>query len=240
LVVKKLKSFVNYRHFLDKIHRSNDDAYALQIIHKLFPETTYLPFTPFSLNPYTIIHVLNEILINKRKRVVEFGSGISTIIISQFIKINNLDTQLLSVDNNLKWQDFISEEIKKNKSENSTTLIHAPLKNIVHDKFIFKDNSSWYDFDVISENLGTLRDVDLLIVDGPGAGTSSYIRFPALLSVKPYLSDSYCVFLDDVRRQGEREIALKWSELVEGQLAYEKIYATIKVGEAFSSKPLSH
>ncbi len=236
----KLKQFINYKTDLDKIHRSNDDSYALQIIHKLFPEFSYLPFTPFSLNPYTIIHILNDILLNDRKQIVEFGSGISTIIIAQFIKTNNLRTKILSIDNSKEWQTVINNKVKKYKASESLSLVNADLeKHNVHE-FMFKDNKVWYNNNILEEALDKLDHIDLVIVDGPSTSTSAYARYPSFLSVQSKLANSYCIFLDDTRRTAEREIIEKWNSTIKGNLQFEKMYATIAIGSKFSTKPLSH
>ncbi|WP_299522929.1 class I SAM-dependent methyltransferase [Winogradskyella sp.] len=240
MFLKKVKTFINYKRYLDKIHRSNDDAYALQIIYKLFPEFTYLPFTPFALNPYTIVHILNDILLNDRKQIIEFGSGVSTIVISQFIKVNNLNTKILSIDNNKGWQEIIKKEVKKYSGDDNLTLIHADIVKNLNADYIVRKNYSWYDNTIIAEKVKTLKDIDLIIVDGPGTEESAYIRYPALLSVKNNLAKSFCVFLDDTRRDGEREIISMWNNQFNGDLKFEKMYATISVGKKYSTKPLSH
>jgi hypothetical protein len=240
MIIKKIKQFINYRSYLDKIHRSNDDAYALQIIYKLFPDYAYLPFTPFSLNPYTIVHILNDILLNDRKQIVEFGSGLSTIIIAQFIKTNNLETKILSIDNNKDWQAIISKEIEKYDCERSLALIHAELDENEDKEFLIQNNKIWYKNSIVKSALDKIENIDLVIVDGPSTRTSPYARYPSYLSIKNKLASSYCIFLDDIARKAEREIIENWNETINGNLHFEKVYATITVGHKFSTKPLSH
>jgi len=240
MTFRKLKQFINYKTDLDKIHRSNDDAYALQIIYKLFPDYTYLPFTPFSLNPYTIIHILNDILLNDRKQIIEFGSGLSTIIIAQFIKTNNLKTKILSIDNNKDWQSIIYKEVEKYDCGKNLVLLHADIDKNEDKEFMIQNNEFWYNNDVIKSAIDKIENIDLVVVDGPSTGTSTYARYPAYLSVKRKLASSYCIFLDDTRRKAEREIIEKWNDTIKGQLQFEKMYATISVGHKFSTKPLSH
>ncbi|MBC2846107.1 class I SAM-dependent methyltransferase [Winogradskyella flava] len=240
MTFKKFKQFVNYKIDLDKIHRSNDDAYALQVILKLFPEYTYLPFTPFSLNPYTIIHILNDILLNNRKQIVEFGSGISTIVIAQFIKTNKLKTKILSIDNNKDWQSIISQEVEKYNCGMNLTLLHAELEENTRDNYIIDQNKYWYNNEIVETTINSIENIDLVIVDGPSTGTSAYARYPSFFSVQNKLASSYCIFLDDIKRNGERKIIEKWNKTIQGNLQYEKMYATITVGQKFSTKPLSH
>ncbi|GAB7256611.1 class I SAM-dependent methyltransferase [Polaribacter sp. OB-PA-B3] len=236
--LRKLKKTIKE---IDKIHRSNDDAYALQFILKLFPEYSYLPFTPFSLNPFTILHILNDILFNDRKQIIEFGSGISTIIISRFIKINNLETKILSFDNNEGWLKIILKQLEKYNCSESVSLVHSQLSK--HNKDIFQkyDNEYWYDLDEVYKNINALKEqVDLVIIDGPSTDTSNHIRYTAIPVVKGKLSRSCCIFLDDTKRPYEKEILLEWNKDLKGNLRYQKVYGTITKGDNFSTNPLSH
>ncbi|NMH86348.1 class I SAM-dependent methyltransferase [Flavivirga algicola] len=240
-MIFKLKKVLNAINEIDKIHRSNDDAYALQIIHKLFPEFCYLPFTPFSLNPYTIIHILNDILFNDRRQIVEFGGGISTIIISRFIKVNNLKTKILSIDNNESWQKIIFNEVKKYDCSDNLLQIHCSI--VEHENEILKvyDNDCWYDHKKVNSEIDKLDyEVDLVIVDGPSTATSKFVRYPALPTIQSKLSTSASIFLDDIKRPAEKEILEKWNDMVKGKLTFEKMYGTITLGDSFSTKPLSH
>lgn len=241
MLFTKIKKITKTFNEIDKIHRSNDDGYAMQLILKLFPEFSYLPFTPFSLNPFTILHILNDILFNDRKQIVEFGSGISTIIISRFIKINNLDTKILSFDNNNKWLDIISKELEKYNCKEPVSLVYSELTK--HNNIDIKkyDNDYWYNIEKVNTNINTLKnDIDLVIVDGPSTDTSTYIRYAALPVIKERLSKSSCIFLDDINRTSEKEILQEWNKELEGNLRNQKVYGTITSGNNFSTNPLSH
>jgi hypothetical protein len=240
-MINKIKSLFRIPMYLDKIHRSNDDAYAMQVILKLFPEFTYLPFTPFSLNPYTIIHILNDILLNDRKQIVEFGTGVSSIIIARFIQVNNLETKILSIDNNLEWTAFILKELIKYKCEDKIKLIVGELTAHEQKKFAAYGNRYWYDFKTVKEAISSLDiDIDIVVVDGPSTGLSKFSRYPAIPMLKNKLAENSIIFLDDTRRRSEKKILIKWNEEIEGELQFEKMYGVIKKGNIFSSKPLSH
>lgn len=240
-MIFKLKKLLKAINDIDKIHRSNDDAYALQIIHKLFPESCYLPFTPFSLNPYTIIHILNDILFNDRKQIVEFGGGISTIIISRFIKVNNLNTKILSIDNNESWQKIIFKEVEKYDCSNNLSQICCNIVEHENKDLKVYDNDFWYDYKKVKNSIDKLETkIDLVIVDGPSTSTSKFVRYPALPTIQSKLATSTSIFLDDIKRPAEKEILEKWNDLIKGKLTFEKMYGTIILGDSFSTKPLSH
>ena len=239
--LRKIKQFINYKTSLDKIHRSNDDIYAINIIHKLFDSPCYLPFTPFSLNPYTILHVLNDILLNNRKVVFEFGTGLSTIVISKFIKINNLSVEFFSIDDNQEWQNLILKELKKNKCDNKVQMSCCEIKELDSTQLNCFDNMFWYDLNELGKTKNKItNNIDLLLVDGPSTGSSKFNRYPAVPFLQDKLSNNVAIYLDDTRRSGEEEILYKWNELLEGKIQYEKMYGTIVKGSSFSCRPLSH
>ena len=86
----------------------------------------------------------------------------------------------------------------------------------------------WYDERPLLEGLRGRRH-DLVLIDGPPAGTGSMNRYPALpfLRDRGLLAEDASVFLDDVHRPAERAIVRRWSErygmtfqLLHGRVGY--------------------
>ncbi len=82
-------------------------------------------------------------------------------------------------------------------------MIHAPLKAINLDENIF----DWYE----TEGL-PVRDIDMLVIDGPPGFIQKNSRFPALPILHSRLSKNITVFLDDAARSDERELVGNWLE----------------------------
>ena len=114
---------------VERIKRRQDDIYALPLLQNAIGNV-FLPFTPFSLNPFTLLQILNEITINDRQVIVELGSGISTIAISKFIKRQQLNATLISIDENADWMRFVKSQLEEYSCLNSCILIHAPLTKV--------------------------------------------------------------------------------------------------------------
>ena len=89
---------------------------------------------------------------NGRKRVVEFGSGISTIIIARLIQQFRLDVELVTIDDNENWLNFIKDNIIRDSvpAKDCVTFIHAPLVD------------GWYDLNRSEDSI--FRNTDLLII----------------------------------------------------------------------------
>src|SRR5690606_36365313 len=67
----------------------SEDILSVNFLNTLMNGYPYLPFSGSSLRPFCLNHILNDIVINNRKHIIEFGSGISTILIGRLIKKNN-------------------------------------------------------------------------------------------------------------------------------------------------------
>ena len=66
---------------------------------------------------------------------------------------------------------------------------------------------SWYDLD---GQVDGLRDIDLVIVDGPPSHEQPMARLPAVFALKGKLANDYCVVLDDALRPEETAVADIW------------------------------
>jgi hypothetical protein len=239
LMLKKLKELFSINYYFDKLSRNTYDTNASILLHRLFPDATILPFTTFSLNPNTILHIINDIQINNRKSIIEFGSGISTVILAKFIVDNKLDAKIISIEDNKSWCDFIASQLEKYNCNQVVNLHHIPLVN----------NSSevlWYDKNEVTKVVNNEK-FDLIIVDGPSGGLGVKSRksvFPLLLE---NLDNQFIIFLDDVRRINENQILEEWSTLLkENKFEVNKnntkarVYGTITCGNSFSSNPVNH
>lgn len=238
-MIDKLKEVFKIDTYFDKLARNTYDSSATILLHKLFPVNTILSFTPYSLNPNTILHLINEIQINKRQKIIEFGSGISTIILGKFIKDNNLDSKIISIEDDEAWYNYIKYELTKYDLEGIVSLNYIPLKKE-------KNNTAWYDYRLVT-NLVQNQKFDLIIVDGPSAKLGIDARKPVVEILINSFDEKFIIFLDDIRRKGEREILDNWTHIlsknnlnVKKEILKSKVYGTISCGNAFSSKPLSH
>jgi hypothetical protein len=71
------------------------------------------------------------------------------------------------------------------------------------------EGEPWYDAGILRSALD--KDVDLLVVDGPGVGL---MRYPAGPFFKQYFADDYTVILDD-NPWGSREFVWQWQDILQ-------------------------
>jgi len=147
--------------------------------------------------------LLREILIHKPKNVVEFGSGVSTLIIGYALEKNE-QGKLTSFDHDMHYGAKTIQNIHLHGLESYAEVISAPITEMNINDRVCK----WYDIDIkkIPDK------IDMLIIDGPPAGTGFEARYPALPFLIDYLADDAIVIMDDGIRQDEKDICAHWVE----------------------------
>jgi predicted O-methyltransferase YrrM len=184
------------------------ETYARGLLAEVMPEGRYLPVTNSAIPLATLATICNDIEINRRQTVFEFGSGLSTIVMSSLFKKNGIEGKIISVDHDAGWLDSLQTILNAIGTQDYVQLHHAPL--VPGDGPL-----DWYDLK--SADLAALlqgRSIDLLLVDGPYAHTKALrmARYPALPCAHPHLSQRCSVFLDDTFRPGEQLILKQWSK----------------------------
>lgn len=151
------------------------------------------------MRPEAVVHILNEIVVNNKRQVLELGMGVTTTCIAALIK-DGFDTQLLSVDHDIEWIGICQKQLQsRNLASPNHSLIHAPLIENASMGY----SGSWYDIRPVLD-IPAFRP-DLLIVDGPPAWKKDIenARIPAFKALSQRLSENASVFIDDFTRTGE-------------------------------------
>lgn len=187
------------------------DQKALVVLSRYMQE--YLPWTGSALRPSAVCVIFNEVIIHKKLRILEIGCGMSTVMLSRFLAERG--GSMVTIENNKEWIEIT----KSNLSEGAKAchFIQADLCDVDISGRRYK----WYDLasDTIANQLQEQK-FDILIVDAPIGSFDKNIRYPALPQLKKYLADDFVIFLDDIERQDETEVAAQWCE--ENDLMYQK------------------
>ncbi|MBF0695062.1 MAG: class I SAM-dependent methyltransferase [Flavobacterium sp.] len=219
--------------------KKSDDIYAMAILQPLLNNQPYLPFNGGALRPICIAYILNEIIINNRKTILEFGCGLSTIMMARMLKRNNISATIHSVEHNSTWAGIVQNYLDQEGLQNFVTLIHTDL--VPFETPVGTVNG--YDISKVKTEVNGKR-FDLIIVDGPPAylKTTRHSRFPVLLNINSFVSDDFCVILDDVNREGEQTIINHVRENNKG-LKYSTLSKTMgifKKHESFNPLPIHY
>lgn len=176
-----------------------------------------LPLSPGRMAcNYSFLFVLTKILMtSKPKKIVEFGLGESSKLISAFIKNELTDTLHHIVEHDSEWVSFF--KINNTLSDNTS---------IIDTKLIVQNNQSFthYSYDNLAEKIGS--DYDLYIVDGP-FGSNENSRLDIISIAERFTStNDFIIMIDDHHRLGEKQTATKLISMLEkkGIEIYSGIY----------------
>ena len=199
--------FIEQRYTLSKILRLNElnniQTEAMQSLYAIFKFNTPLPSTrKMAASPDFLKLVVEIILTEKPKLVVELGSGISTILAGKALEKNG-DGKLISIDNDDKYAKLTRKKIALEKLNDSAKVVTAELKI----QIINGQNYMWYDPFFVKE---INENIDLLIVDGPPRIINKNARFPAIPLLKQYYTEDTVILLDDGRRKDEQNTVELW------------------------------
>ncbi len=185
------------------IHK-NEEIPAF-LLHELFHQGTYLPFTTSSLKMKFLACMCNDVVVNSRRQVLEFGSGISTIILARLFRMNGLEGHITTVDESSEWQGIIQGILAKEGLESYVTFIALPTQKS-------PDISQSYEFDPVAlkAQLGNAL-FDLVLIDGPSAWQPENVmsRSSNIKHLSGILGERFALFVDNTDRPGEQLLVQK-------------------------------
>lgn len=224
--VKKARFF--YTVISSGLYKEMHSDKMLSFLSPLLVGWTYLPITDWAAGPEYYVHICNDIIINKKKSIVEMGSGISTIIIARLIKRNNLQARIVSIDHDAEWQNIVAQCLEADGVRDFVDFVCSPLEQ--------KDDSSWYNTDCISLSENFIADT--VIVDGP-IGNVPMARYGAVPFMRKYLSsDCFTIYLHDTDREDEQKIVHLWGEILpNAKIEYRSRYAVFQSGVPYCFSP---
>jgi predicted O-methyltransferase YrrM len=225
---EKLRNFYNryILKYFTQINETQQDTLAMQYLTPF--SKTYVPWSDSAMRPSAIVTVLNDILINKRRCIVECGGGISTFYIARLLKERG--GHLYTIEHEEIWGNFLNEKLKEENLDNFVSVIVAPLQPTE----LGIDGNNWYDVRVLNQQL-TTQSIDMLLVDGPPAYQTKfkYARYPAVPYFYRFMQKSdYTIILDDINREGEQNIVTKWEKYLNIRFERRLLKGNIALGTA--------
>lgn len=171
---------------------------AWHILSPLLVQGGYLPWTTGSMHPAGLVAVCNEIVHGERRRIVECGSGVSTVLIARLLRERD-GGELVSLEHDSHWAEVVRAQLRRESLDGIARVVHAPLEG----------TPPWYGSTGLAD---VPADVDLLLVDGPPAYDPGHgaRRAPALPWFADRLLPGATVMLDDIDRPGELDVLAGW------------------------------
>lgn len=151
-----------------------------------------------------LVEVLRLVTADRPALIVEFGSGLSTVLMAAALKRNG-SGKIISVDHDPDYAAATRRDLELYGLQAHAEVRVVPLK----DQLIGGETRPWYDMAALQD----LRAVDLAFVDGPPAQIREDIRWPSLPFLWDRLSHSGKVVMDDAARPEERRMIEAWKSV---------------------------
>jgi predicted O-methyltransferase YrrM len=143
-----------------------------------------------------LLLLAEHVLLNKPEVVVEFGSGVSTLVLRRCLQLNGAG-RLISFDHDPLFARITAARAQALGLEASVQCV-----DLVHTRGFA---GRWYDTPALPDR------IDLLVIDGPPISLHPETRAGAA-SLFHKLAPKGAIFLDDASRPGERAVGKLWRE----------------------------
>ena len=127
----------------------------------------------------------------KPKVVVDLGSGVSTLVLAK----SSPGAKVFSIDHLEEFAGKTRSLLQDHEITNVDLRV-APLRP-------HATGVDWYDVSAFAD----IDQIDLLFIDGPPGSKEDKARHPVLTQCLSKLSPGAVIVIDDVNRNGERELA---------------------------------
>jgi glycosyltransferase involved in cell wall biosynthesis len=185
-----------------------DIIYQSLLIERVVPNPDPIAMmTGWSIAPEFAWWIHNFLLKTKPKKIIELGSGVSTLVIASTLKSKNIKSRYMSFEHDSEYYVKTKKDIQDSGLEEYVDLIYSPLEDIDIEGKKYKFYS--FPYNILDKEIGE-NELDVLLVDGPPASTNHWARFPALKCLKKYLSKNTITILDESSRVEEKEILKEW------------------------------
>ena len=144
--------------------------------------------------------IVDEVINHNPRNVVECGSGVSTLMLAAACREFG-GGKIASLEHQQEYASDMRDIIASYQLQDFVTIIDAPLV----DTQLNGDEYQWYSLKSMH-----MRDIDLLVIDGPPGKLQRYSRYPAVPLLYDFLNKGCTIFLDDAAREDEQEIARRW------------------------------
>lgn len=189
-----------YKHALDRVHDTNQMESTLWLYAQFTPSVALPALRDVAGSPDFLKAIVEAYYKYQPKVIVELGSGVSSIILSELLKKEKSDTKHYALDHLEKYAQLTAEKVTNPNSE----VLVAPLRSYTI------DGKSWqcYDMSVLEE----VDQIDMLIIDGPPENIQRMARYPAYPLLEKKMSERAVIVLDDTNRKDEQAIIKAWAE----------------------------
>lgn len=203
-VNKKLNTIVSIekeiRHNTKELEKSIRQSYRqseafAQLISLLRFESPLPPTRNWAASPDLLLTLHHYARTTSPQVILDLGSGLSTLVLAKSAPA----AKVISIDNSAEFAEKTSQILLDHKITNVDIRV-APLEP-------HSSGVDWYQLSALSG----VNQIDLLFIDGPPGSKNPVARHPAFHECLQLLSPRAIVVIDDVGRDGERDMAEKFA-----------------------------
>lgn len=189
-------------------HETLQEAEALMQLYRLFDVQAPMPLLGglakgWAMEPVTMLSVVDQVLSRKPGLVVECGSGTSTIWIAHALKRIGVG-KLISLEHLEQYAQAGRAALDAHGLRGVAEIQKAPLQACQ----LGGESFEWYEVSSVED----VRDVAMLIVDGPPSSTGPLARYPALPLLRDRLLPGALILIDDAGREDEKNVVERWQQ----------------------------
>lgn len=173
-------------------------------------------FTDWSITRECAIALYREVVRLKSRSIIDFGSGVSTLVFALHAK--QTGAKVVSLEADKKWLDITAASLRQLGLAEYVTLIHAPLKDATR----YKIARATYHFD-----FGVGAPYDFVFIDGPPERVGRHGTLP---SIAAHLDTEWHAWVHDGARPGERQCVSLWSKHLPVDFSSQLSFAEDKRG----------
>lgn len=173
----------------------------LSVMATVQPERPLPRTRSWAASPDLIQETLRHCIDERPTRVLETGSGVSTVFLAYALQDSGGHVIALEQD-----EDYAAETrdmLRFHGLEDVATVVHAPL----HTYDIDGESWLWYNWSPEPDDA-----FDFLFIDGPSGDVQDLARYPVLPLVGSHVRDGSAVFVDDAARDDERQTVERWTD----------------------------
>lgn len=156
----------------------------------------------YAIDSQALGHLLTLIEERRPRRIVELGSGTSSVWVGY--QCRNFGAKIVTLDHLREYFELTQAAVNRHHLNDHVECRLAPLE----DRNFGSESFSWYSAEAFKD----LSDIDMLIIDGPPESTGKSARYPALPEFIDLLAPNATVILDDAHREDESVILNSWLE----------------------------
>lgn len=172
-------------------------------LQSMFAPVAPLPVVAgWAMEPTALIELVDVVRRRRPRLVVECGSGTSTLWLAYALRRNG-SGRVIAIEHEAEYAQATRQALADHDLTEWADVLDAPLAPVDTPR----GPMSWYGFDARG-----LRDIDLLVVDGPPRTTGEMARYPALPVLAAGLAPEARILVDDANRADEQAVLQAWRQ----------------------------